>query len=306
MKIFKLTKTQGIGLFVIVTLAAIYLVINFLKGEDIFNGRTRYYTTYQNVEGLAETSPVFIRGLKVGKIDHISYDAVKDNFIVSFTIGDEYAVPANSVVEIYSTDLLGGKSIRINFGDTNILAKGGDTLMGGIVPDMVSMLANEIGPVKEELMQLINNMNAVLANVNSVLDSNAKNDIAKTLDNLSKTLENTKGITGNLNKLSPEITAVVENLGKLSASLGESGEDINKSLKNINTITGKLSEADLDATISSLKNLLDKLQDPNGSIGKLMTTDSMHNSLDSLVRELNSFIEKVSENPKKYIKISVF
>ena len=306
MKIFKLTKTQGIGLFVIITLAAIYLVINFLKGEDIFNGRTRYYTTYNNVEGLAETSPVFIRGLKVGKIENISYNALKDNFIVSFTIGDEYAVPANSVIEIYSTDLLGGKSIRINFGDSNILAKGGDTLQGGMVPDMVSMLTSEIGPVKEELMQLMNNMNEVLGNVNSILDANAKSNIAQTLDNLNRTLENTKGITGNLNKLSPEITAVVENLSKLSSSLGESGEDINKSLKNINASTANLSESDLNATIISLKNLLDKLQDPNGSIGKLMATDSMHNSLDSLIQELNSFIGKVSENPKKYIKISVF
>ena len=59
MKKFTLTKTQGIGLFVVVTLVAIYVVINFLKGEDIFNGRTRYCTVYQNVEGLTATSPVY-------------------------------------------------------------------------------------------------------------------------------------------------------------------------------------------------------------------------------------------------------
>ena len=306
MKNLKLTKTQGIGLFVVVTLIAIYLVINFLKGEDIFNGRTRYYTTYENVEGLTATSPVYIRGLKVGKIEHIAYDAMKDNFVVTFTVGDEYAIPSNSIMEIYSSDLLGGKSIRINLGNATAHAQAGDTLGSNIVPDMVTMLTTEIAPVKDELMQLMANMNSVLASVNSIMDTNAKENIAQTLSNLNKTLENTKGITANLNKLSPEITEVVENLGKLSASLGESSEDINKSLKNINTITTNLSESDLNATIANLKNLLEKLQDPNGSIGKLMSTDSMHNSLDSLVQGLNSFIEKVSENPRKYIKISVF
>ena len=55
-----------------------------------------------------------------------------------------------------------------------------------------------------------------------------------------------------------------------------------------------------------MKNLMEKLQDPNGTIGKLMATDSMHNSLDSLVQSLNSFVEKMTENPKKFIKISVF
>ncbi len=306
MKGLKLTKTQGIGLFVIITLAAIYLVINFLKGEDLFNGRTKYYTVYQNVEGLAATSPVYIRGLKVGMIENISYDPVKDNFVVLCSVNSQYAIPANSIMEIYSTDLLGGKSIRIDMGDSNIIAKGGDTLGSNIVPDIVSMLAGEIGPLKEQMSQLMANMNSVLENVNSMLDTNAKVNIAQSLAHLNKTLENTKGITGNLNKLSPEISAVVENLSKLSASLGESSEDINNSLKNINNITTNLSESDLNATIESLKTLLEKLQDPNGSIGKLMTTDSMHNSLDSLIQGLNTFVEKVSENPRKFIKISVF
>ncbi len=306
MKKFKLTRTQGIGLFVIIVLVAIYLVINFLKGEDIFNGRTRYYTVYDNVEGLTATSPVYIRGLKVGMIEDISYDAAKDSFIVRFAVKSEYAIPVNSVMEIYSSDLLGGKSIRINLGNSDIHATSKDTLKSNIVPDMITMLTGELGPMKEELSQMMQNMTSVLANINTILDTNAKVNISQALANLNRTLENTKGITGNLNSLSPQIKAVVENLGKLSASLGESSNNISSSLENINKITADLSEADIEATIKSLKNLLEKLQDPNGTMGKLMATDSMHNSLDSLVQSLNSFIEKMSENPKKFIKISVF
>ncbi len=306
MKKFTLTKTQGIGLFVVVTLVAIYMVINFLKGEDIFNGRTRYCTVYQNVEGLTATSPVYIRGLKVGMIEKIVYDAVKDNFVVKFAVKSEYAIPANSIMEVYSSDILGSKSIRINLGDSPIHAKSGDTLQSNIVPDMISMLTGELAPMKEQLSQVMTNVNSMLANINAILDTNARVNISQTLANLNKTLENTKGITGNLNELSPQIKSVVENLGKLSAALGENSGNITSSLENIKNITANLSESDLNATIESLKNLLEKLQDPNGTIGKLMTTDSMHNSLDSLVQSLNSFVEKMTENPKKFIKISVF
>lgn len=306
MKKFTLTKTQGIGLFVVIVLLGIYLVINFLKGEEIFNGRTRYYTVYQNVEGLTATSPVYIRGLKVGTIEDISYDAVKDNFIVRFAVKSEYAIPANSVMEIYSSDLLGGKSIRINLGDSDIHAKSNDTLKSNIVPDMISMLTGELAPMKEELSEMMHNMTSVLANINTILDTNAKTNISQALANLNRTLENTKGITSNLNTLSPQIKSAVENLEKLSASLGASGNNITSSLENINKITADLSEADIDATIKSLKDLLEKLQNPEGTIGKLMATDSMHNSLDSLVQSLNVFVEKMTENPKKFLKISVF
>ena len=303
---FKLSRTQGIGLFVVITLLAIYLVINFLKGEDLFNGKKGYYTVYENVEGLTATSPVYIRGLKVGMIEDISYDAINDNFIVSFNVKSEYAIPANSIMEFYSSDLLGGKSVRIHMGDSNIIAQSGDTLASKIIPDMVSMLTSELIPVKEQLTEVMSSVNKVLTNVNDILDTNGKENLSQAIKHLNKTLANAEGVTKNLNTLSPEIKGIVENLNKLTASLGNSSEDINNTFKNLNKISANLSEADLQATINSLKDLAQKLQDPNGSVGKLLTSDSMHKSVDSLVQNLNSFIEKVSENPKKYIKISVF
>lgn len=302
----KLTKAQGIGLFVVITLVAIYVVINFLKGEDLFNKRTRYYTVFENVEGLSSTGPVYIRGLKVGTVDNIKYDNTRDYFVVKLSVKSDYAIPINSVVEVYSADLLGGKSVRINLGNANTHAKGNDTLKSDSVPDMISMLTSEIGPMKEHLSKLMFNLNATLDNINSILDSNTQKNISQSLTSLNQTLKNTEKITGNINSRSPEINSIIENLNTLSASLNAGSSDLNASLRNINKITEGLSEAELQATIISIRNLTQKLQDPNGTIGKLLSTDSLHNSVDSLVRSLNTFVEKMTENPKKFIKISVF
>ena len=116
----------------------------------------------------------------------------------------------------------------------------------------------------------------------------------------------TAGITGNLNALSPEINGIIMNFNKLAESLEQSSGNITSSLENVESITGQLSDADLKATIESMKALVEKLQDPNGTVGKLLSTDSMHNSVDSLINNLNNFVEKMTENPKKFIKISVF
>ncbi len=306
MEKFKLTKTQGIGLFVVIILIAIYLVINFLKGQDLFSGRNAYYAVFENVEGLSETGPVYIRGLKVGMIEKISYNPATDNFAVEFNVKSEYAIPQNSVAEVYSADIMGTKALRLNLGNANIHAQDGDTLQGAIVPDMISMLTTQLGPITEQLSSLMANLNSSLNSINSVLDSNGTANLSQTLANLNRTMSNAQGITANINSLSPEIKSLVENLSTFSASLESGSADITASLENLNKITTNLSEADLQATVENLKKLLEKLQDPNGSIGKLMTTDSLHNSADSLIKSINNFVEKMTENPKKFIKISVF
>ncbi len=303
---FKLTKTQGIGIFVVAVLIAFYLILNFLRGQDIFNSRNRFYALFENVEGLSTTGPVYLKGLKIGMIENITYNQEEENFTVEFTAKSEFNIPSNSSVEIYSSDILGGKALRVKMGNGTQYAKNGDTLAGNIVPDMIASLTNEIGPMKEQLSTIMTNLNGLLVNINTILDTNGRENISQTLENLNSTLKNTEGITANLNTLSPEIKSIVENLDKLASSLGEQSGALGSSLQNIESITKDLSEADLRATIETLRTLAEQLQNPEGSIGKLMHTDSLHNSLDSLVRNINAFVDKVSENPKKFIKISVF
>lgn len=302
----KLTKTQGIGIFVIVTLIGLFVAINFLRGQDIFNRQTKYFAIFDSVEGLESTGPVYIRGLKVGMIQNITYNAAKDHFVVKFAVKSDYAVPANSTAELYSSDLLGGKAIKLNLGTGEIHARENDTLKSCVAPDMLASLTGEIGPLAEKLSLVMENLNATLEGINDILDTTGRQNISEALANLNRTLDNAKGVTGNLNALSPEIKSIVENFNKLSIALEASSGNISSSLENLDKLSGELSQADIKATIESMKALVDKLQDPDGSIGKLLSTDAIHNSVDSLVNNLNTFIEKMTENPKKFIKISVF
>ena len=306
MKQIKLTKLQGIGIFVILTLIGLFIAINFLKGEDIFNRQTKYITIFENVEGLESTGPVYIRGLKVGMIQSITYDAVKDYFVVRFAVKSDYAVPANTTAELYSSDLLGGKAIKLNLGTSNLHARENDTLKSAVAPDMLSSLAGEIGPLAEKLTSVMENLNTTLDGINEILDTTGRQNISQALANLNRTLDNAKGITGNLNTLSPEIRSIVENFNKLAIALESSSGNISSSLENIEKLTGDLSEADLKATVESMRALIDQLQNPDGTIGRLLATDAIHNSVDSLINNLNTFVEKMTENPKKFIKMSVF
>lgn len=306
MEKFRLTRLQAIGLFVLLTLMATFAVINFLRGEDLFNSSTTYYANFDRVDGLAVTGPVYLKGLKVGMVEGIEYNMESDDFQVEFKVKSQFKIPVNSVAEIYSADIMGARALRINLGDSDSVAGGGYTLEGNVEPDMISSITGELAPLKEQVSQLMDNLNATLDNVNKLLDSTAREDLQGSFAHLNTTLSNASRLSGTLNDISPELKEMAKNLRILSEGLGKSAGDIQGSLENVNSITSQLSKAELDKTIASLRSLCDKLQDPDGSVGKLLATDSLHRAVGNLINDVDILVQRITENPKKYIKVSVF
>lgn len=306
MEKFKLSRVQAIGLFVLLTLIAAFAVINFLRGEDLFNRSSTYYSVFKEVDGLAVTGPIYIRGLKVGMVEDIVYRAQEDDFVIEFKAKSQFKFPVNSVAEVYSADIMGTRAIRITMGDAVKYAESGDTLKSGIVPDMLSSLSSQIGPLTVKAEELLDNLNTALGNVNDILASGAKEDLQNSFANLNTTLANAAKVSATLKEISPELAQMMDDLQVLSKGLSESTGDIQGSLKNVNEITSQLSQAELDKTLGSLKSLVDKMQDPNGSLGKLFSTDSLHQAVTGLINDVDILVKNISENPKKYIKVSVF
>ncbi len=302
----RLNREQKIGLFAIITLFSIYVVINYLKGKDLFSNRNTYYTQFYNIDGLTATGPVYLRGLKIGSIETIEYTPLKDNFIVKLKIQGEYKLPSNSVAEIYDVGVLGTKALRINLGDEKHYLQNKDTMQSATNPGMIESLMNEIMPLKDKLSNLIETLNTTFESVNHVLNPDARKEIESSLKNLNKTLYSAKNVMANLDKSSPEITSVINNLNKLSSSLNETAFKMNNGLDNFNQITDSLKKADITGSITSLKELLISIQNPDGTIGKLLNTDTVHTSVEALVRDLDILVKSINDNPKKYIKISVF
>jgi phospholipid/cholesterol/gamma-HCH transport system substrate-binding protein len=281
-------------------------VINFLRGEDIFNRSNSYYAVYDQVDGLTVTGPVYLRGYKVGMVEDITYNPQQNNFEVELKVKSQFEIPVNSTAEVYSADIMGARAVRINIGDSRQILESGDTLASAIQPDMISTVMGQIEPLKEQAVELMATMNRTLESVDKLLDSTSRAEIQSSLKHLNRTLANAASLSRTLDNISPELVEIVKNLEVLSKGLGESTDEIKGSLENVNAITSSLSKAELDKTIESLRNLSEKLQDPNGSVGKLLSTDSLHNAVNTLINDVDKLVKGISENPKKYIKVSVF
>ncbi len=302
----KITREQKIGFFAIVILSALFFLINYLKGRDLFGETNIYYAVYENVEGLTTTGPVFIKGLKVGFVEKIKFAQERDRFIVALSVKSGYKIPDNSIAEIYSSDIMGTKSIRIDLGDSKNYLNERDTLGASVQVSLITMVTQELIPLKDKAELLIESMNKTFVNVNQVLDEKTKNNIAGSIDELRKTISNLESISNNLDKQNPRINNIIVNIDSLSASLKDDSKNVKRGIKNIADISDSLKRADLIGTINSFKSILQKIESPQGSIGKLIATDSLHTKINSLLLDLDKLVKNINENPKKYIKVSVF
>ncbi len=302
----KISNSQKLGIFVIVVLVGLFLALNFLKGHDIFKKSNRYYTYLPSVEGMVATSPIYIRGLKVGSIESIRLDPVKDSFLLTFSIKRDYLIPADSRAEVYSSDLLGGKALRIALGDSNLEARDGDTLRGENVPDMISVLYSYVGPLKVRLGETMENLNNTLISINETLDSSARENLHASIRNLNGSLANIQKLSASLNGMTPDLSSSLKNINSITTDLSSEDGDLKAAISNINKTAENLSAVKLAEAVDNLNSLITQIQSPSSTTGRLINSDDLHNSVDSLLNEIDGLVKKIKSNPKKYIKVSVF
>ena len=91
------TKEAKIGLVAIVSLALLYIGINYLKGINLFQPVNHYYVTFSNVKDVTISSPVFVDGFKVGLVRGISYDyATTGKITVEVSLDEEMKINKGS------------------------------------------------------------------------------------------------------------------------------------------------------------------------------------------------------------------
>lgn len=300
------TKELKIGIFVVTVLVASFFLINYLRGEDIFNKEIELVSRYDNVEGLVASAPVYIKGFKAGKVAEVVYEQATDDFKVTCSISKEFRIPADSKMTIYSVDIMGGKGIRIDLGDDTQLVADGAYLEPSFAAGLMDGLEDSLGPLLAKVGNTLDSLSVTVSSVNRMLSDENQASIARTLKHLELTMADVRGVAATVNGKSEELNAFVDNLAELSSKLGGTVDRVDTALAGISDVVSSIDEDDIAGVVSSFKELLENMNDPDGTIGKLFVDNSMYDSIDSLLNDIDSLVRKIEENPKKYIRISIF
>jgi phospholipid/cholesterol/gamma-HCH transport system substrate-binding protein len=236
----------------------------------------------------------------------MSYDPQQRIYNISFTVLSEFDIPNDSYLEGYSSDILGSKALRIILGNSAEYFTSGESIKGEIASDLIGKLTSELSSTKSQVDTLLTNLNKTVNSVNVILNKENTENIASVMEDLQRTMSDIAKISATIKNKTPEIESLITNFESVSNTIAASSESISKTLENAEQITSAITEAQISESINSLKNLLDGLQNESGTIGKLLTSDSLYNSITSLSSHLDSLVTKIEKDPKKYIKISIF
>ncbi|SDI03680.1 phospholipid/cholesterol/gamma-HCH transport system substrate-binding protein [Chryseobacterium taeanense] len=309
----KFSKELKAGVIALLAIVGFVVLFQFMKGRSLFTTDNIFYAKYDNVEGLAQSAPVSINGLKVGQVDKIIPNTSKDgkiDFLVKITVDNNFEFSKNSTLEIFEPGLMSGKEMRINLMYGGPTAKDGDTLKGAFKLGTLGSLSSQVGPVKDQLQTVLYRVDSLMSNANQVVNAQNREEIRLLLENLNKTVAALQTTAGSVNNLvghnDPKLQKVLDD-ASLTMQSGKVTLDKYGSLaESIDTKRLNETIANLDQTVGKLNNVVAGINNGEGSLGKLMKDEELYNNLNSASNNLNSLIEDVKAHPKRYVNFSVF
>lgn len=309
----KFSKELKAGVIALLAIVGFVLLFQFMKGRSLFTTDNIFYAKYDNVEGLAQSSPVSINGLKVGQVDKIIPQTTKEgkiHFIVKVTIDNNFEFSKNSTLEIFEPGLMSGKEMRVNLVYGGPTAKDGDTLQGAFKLSMMNSLSSQVGPVKDQLQVVLHRVDSLMTNANQLVDAQNRAEIKALLANLNKTVGALQSTAASVNSLvghnDPKLQKVLDDASLTMQSGKVTLDKYGNLAESIDTQKLNATIANLDATVGKLNQVIGGIDNGQGSLGKLMKDDQLYNNLNSASNNLNSLIEDMKANPKRYINFSVF
>lgn len=301
-----MSKELKIGIFAISIIVVSFFLINYLRGEDIFNREMEVSARYANVEGLVPSAPVYIKGYKAGKVTEVAYDSDTEDFLVVCSVRKEFRIPEDSRMTIYSVDIMGGKGVRIDLGTSSASANDGNMLTSSFEAGLMDGLAGSVEPLLAKLSGTLDSLGQTVVKVNAMLSDENRDNITSMLRHLDRTVAGMETLAVSVSGKSEDLESLITNLTKFSEKFESIAEKADSAMNGVNSAVASISESDIEGVVKSFRTLLENMNDPDGTIGKLFVDNSVYDSVESLLNDIDSLITKIQENPKKYLRISVF
>lgn len=272
----------------------------FSLGNFNFGSDENYtlYAGFKQVIGLEPQAAVMLSGVPIGKVTEIKNDG--GGVTVTMEIDDKAQIPANPIVTVASSGVMGEKFINIlpqKSGGAPL--KNGDYLYGTDEAGMDSMFEG-MNKVLEKVDVLVASMNQIIGDPRfqqSVVDmsENMKN-ASEHMNGLMDTLDRMAAVNeGNVNQMAQQLNSA---LGSLEATM-QTVEHMATSMDNL--VSDPQAAADLKSTLSNISaasgNIAHMAENMDSVMGDRETAENMKATIrnaKNLTERADKMLGKVS------------
>jgi phospholipid/cholesterol/gamma-HCH transport system substrate-binding protein len=313
---------------IVVTVMGTLWLQGFSWGQDQRDIEAAFYEV-----GLARPGNALkFRGVQVGRIRDINVDPAGEFVRVSFRINEGVQLPEDPVVILSPESMFGDWQAEINprgrypYANYTQPTEPG-VLPGHALPD-ISQLTHMADRISENLAVLTERVGIAFS------DETARN-IASLIDNVEEVTDRLSElvsqqavsfteVTDGVQRATEGIAAAAEQARVTFAGVDEvvAGAELRSTLDdlavistNLRGLSGELqgTNADIrdmavrvDSTFGQVQTILARAESGEGSLGRLIQDPTMAGELEAMVVELRTLLEDIRENPRRYVRLSIF
>ena len=304
-----------IGVFFVLGLALIYSVYSVIGTKPI-GGESGYQLTarFDNLRTLSPGVDVRMAGVRIGEVKDTALDQGRG--LVTMSIGENFAIPADSVATITMASLLGQNYISISYGQSADLLVAGDEILSEEGPDFNEIMG-EIQQLGEKLNSIADGfsgfggegMNEMFDNINDLLADNREriDNVLVNMDEVTTKLNRGEGTLGKLindDGLYSELMLTVDDFRSSSGDLKEALAGVKDLVDQVQQGEGTIGRLlvdgsiadEIEATVANLKEFSDKLNSGQGTLGLLVTDDSLYYELKGMLNKADQALDSMGDS----------
>ena len=274
----KQRSEMAAGVFVIVTVLALLVIVLWLGASGLLETTGQeavFYVPLDINPGLTKGSPVNIGGLVIGRLERVELNREQRRvYYVANITAPEITIHADSAAHV-SAGLVGKSSLTVDPGSQDQPLADWDhpVLIVGGMDQIIQNLADASEQIREVLAidlnredpeALLGKLHAVVTNIRTITANIAPETSAGTPDTIAARLKSGIG-----------------NVDQLAAKLQESGDDLSELL-------------------TTATQLVAKIRDGEGSMGKLVGDDRLHRELVDTAEQLSLLMEDLRALAQKW------
>ncbi len=264
-----------VGIFVVAALIALIgfslRVSEDLKGKEVYT----LSAYFDDALGLEEGADVSLGGLRIGRLDNLSFDPARKSIVASLAVSADYQLPADSTAVVERSALLGNSIIVIEYGDEKTFLSPDSEIATRKQPGLSELVDSITGmstDARELMDSLKKNQDEVFQKIDRVIEEN-RDDFRQTSSSMASAGPKLEKLADNLNEITENMKAGKGTIGKLY-----SDESLYNDLKNFSEEANKIT-ADL--------------REGEGTLSKLLYDDSLAKKAEESFDKLGSAGDEV-------------
>lgn len=286
----------SVGMLVMVAVVGFFAGLMWLTGRSFRSSQVAVPVQFSDVGTLTVGDPVQISGIRVGRVADAQLET-EGSVLITLEVGRRFRPRVDAKVTIKSLDFLGAKYVSYSPGTSDTFLEEGVPLVGTATSDIADAAAGLTDDAAE-----------VLIGAQRMLSEQMADDVHRTLQATERALDVVAQLgEGPLARNAQASFRALEQVAvRLDSTLANPG--LTESLNQLDELTENVNEMaeGLAGATMALSVMLQRMTDSTGSIGKLMTQDTIHDDLHELLVSLTKLLEDVRERPGRYTFVSVF